>query len=44
MPEKIRPAVASDLPHLERIENEAGALLVELLQPEHWHRSRALAQ
>lgn len=34
---KIRPAVAADLPHLERIENEADSLLVDLLQPDHWH-------
>lgn len=37
MPVKIRPSVATDLPHLERIENEADALLVELLQPDQWH-------
>lgn len=41
---KIRPAVASDLPHLERIENEADALLVELLQPEHWHPAPSAAE
>lgn len=34
---QIRPAVAADLPHLERIENEADALLVDLLQPDRWH-------
>ncbi|MDR6198391.1 GNAT superfamily N-acetyltransferase [Microbacterium sp. SORGH_AS428] len=37
MPVQIRPVVAADLPHLERIENEADALLVDLLQPDQWH-------
>ncbi|UIN29207.1 GNAT family N-acetyltransferase [Microbacterium binotii] len=37
MPVQIRPAVAADLPHLERVENEADALLVELLEPDQWH-------
>lgn len=41
---KIRLAVAGDLPHLERIENEADALLVELLQPEHWHPAPSAAE
>lgn len=33
----IRPAVPADFDRIEVIENEADQLLVEVLQPEHWH-------
>jgi GNAT superfamily N-acetyltransferase len=37
MPVQIRPVAAADIAHLERIENDADALLVDLLHPDRWN-------
>ncbi|WDG19623.1 GNAT family N-acetyltransferase [Microbacterium sp. Clip185] len=41
---QIRPVGAADLPLLERIENEADTLLVDLLQPDQWHPAPTSAE
>lgn len=41
---QIRPVAAADIPHLERIEDDADALLVDLLHPDDWHAAPSGAE